>query len=300
MFPVKLAAGILQLGISGDDYSTGVSANPICVCRNNLSIGTPISFWEPRFMVDATPKPGCMPLLGGVDINPPYNAAEHGGEKTPGRQAGNKGRSAFLHVNEYINPVMTALGIISQSPCLDSRGFDTPFVSWADPTWNDDALAMILTPYAYPFAGIASIAAEMPDAIMATFSFPSELLFWVAGSWGPMYPLTGNVASANTPEQVTHLLVARLFGKLHAAGIHQTTAGPEALESCGALGLPQLIMDKRQYKINRVYPWTDNMCIPIGRPLLLQEIGTSRPNDKEYGYFVFQKKDCCSPYPIAN
>jgi conjugal transfer pilus assembly protein TraU len=113
-----------------------------------------------------------------------------------------------------------------------------------------------------------------------------------------MYPLTGNVATANTMEQVTHLLIARVFAKLHAAGVHQTTAGNEALSACGALGVPQFIMDKRQYKINRVFPWPDNMCVPIGRPLMFQELGTSRPNDKEYGYFIFQKKDCCAPYSI--
>jgi conjugal transfer pilus assembly protein TraU len=237
-------------------------------------------------------------LLGGVDIDPPYNASEYGATKAAGSVLGSRNRSAFMHVNEYVNPVMTALGAVTASPCLDSRGFDVPYVSWADPTHNDDALAMILTPYAYPFAGIAATAAEAPDAIAATMSFPIPELFWVAGGWGPMYPLTGNVATANTQEQVAHLLVARLFAKLHASGVHQTTAGDEALKSCGAYGMPQPIMDKRQYKINRIFPWSDNMCVPIGRPLLLQEIGTSRPWDKDYGYFIFQRKDCCAPYPV--
>jgi conjugal transfer pilus assembly protein TraU len=113
-----------------------------------------------------------------------------------------------------------------------------------------------------------------------------------------MYPLTGNVAVANTPEQVSHLLLARLFAKLHAAGAQQSPAGQGALQSCGAMGLPQLIMDKRQYKTNRVFPWPDNMCTTIGRPLSLQEKGTARPQDKDYGYFVFQRKDCCAPYPM--
>jgi conjugal transfer pilus assembly protein TraU len=54
-------------------------------------------------------------------------------------------------------------------------------------------------------------------------------------------------------------------------------------------------MDKRQYKTNRVFPFPDNMCSPIGRPLLLQEKGAARPQDKDYGYFIFRKKDCCAP-----
>lgn len=298
MFPISMGGGLFNFGVSGDDYDTGASKLPICICINTLSVGTPIGLWEPRFMVDTTNKPGCMPLLGGVDIDPPYNASEYGSDKVNNRLGGMRtSKSAFMHVNEYINPVMTALGVIAQSPCLDSRSFDVPFISWADPTWNDDSLSMILTPYAYPFAGLASIAAEMPDAILATVGFPSATLFWVAGAWGPMYPLTGNVGTANTPEQVSHLLIARLFAKLHAAGTQQTTAGQDALQSCGALGLPQLLMDKRQYKTNRIFPWPDNMCTPIGRPLQIQEMGAARPQDKDYGYFIFQRKDCCAPYP---
>lgn len=298
MFPISMGGGLFNFGISGDDYDTGASKMPICICLNTLTVGTPIGLWEPRYMVDTTNKPGCMPLLGGIDIDPPYNALEYGGDKVSNRLAGMRSaKGAFMHVNEYINPVMTALGVIAQSPCLDSRSFDVPFISWADPTWNDDSLSMILTPYAYPFAGLASIAAEMPDAILATVTFPSATLFWVAGAWGPMYPLTGNVATANTPEQVSHLLIARLFAKLHAAGTQQTTAGQDALQSCGALGLPQLLMDKRQYKTNRVFPWSDNMCTPIGRPLQIQEMGAARPQDKDYGYFIFQRKDCCAAYP---
>ncbi|WP_239695411.1 TraU family protein [Burkholderia pseudomallei] len=298
IFPISIMGGFINMGVSGDDYDTGASHFPVCVCANNLAVGTPVSFWEPRYMVDTTTKPGCMPLLGGIDIKTPYNAAEYGAENYTTAPIGGKRKAAFMQVNEYVNPVMSALGVVVNNPCLDNRSFDVPFMSWADPTWNDDALSLMLTPYAYPFAGIPSIAAELPDAISATFGFPMEILFWVAGAWGPMYPLNGNVAVANTPEQVSHLMIARLFAKLHAAGAAQATAGNDALQSCGALGVPQLVMDKRQYKTNRVFPFPDNMCTPIGRPLAFQEVGAARPQDKEYGYFVFQRKDCCATKTI--
>lgn len=295
MFPISLAGNLISIGVSGDDYDSGAGASPVCACVSNLSVGTPMSFWEPTFMVDVTNKPGCMPLLGGIDISTPFNSLEYGAEQRSAAPSGSLRKSAFMHVNEYINPMMTALGVISDSPCLDQRGFDVPFISWADPTWNDDALAMILTPYGYAFAGIPSIAAEAPDAIAATTGFPTASLFWVAGAWGPMYPVTGNVATTNSPEQTAHLLTARLFAKLHAAGVQQSTAGLDALRSCGAMGLPEFLMDKRQYKTNRVFPFPDNTCTPFGRTLLLQEKGAARPQDKDYGYFIFRKKDCCAP-----
>lgn len=295
VFPISIMGATLNFGVDGEDYNTGVSGSPICVCAQSLSIGTPVSFWEPRYMIDTTNKPGCMPLLGGVDIDPPYNAEEYGADVVTNEHVKARRRAAFLQVNEYINPVMAAMGVVIDNPCLDSRSFDAPFLSWADPTWGDDALSLMLTPYAYPFAGVPSIAAEMPDAISATIGFPLETLFWVAGAWGPMYPLDGNVAVSNTPEQLSHLMIARLFAKLHAAGVQQTSAGQEALDSCGALGVPQLVMDKRQYKTNRTFPFPDNMCTPIGRPLAFQELGAARPTDKDYGYFIFQRKDCCNP-----
>ena len=295
MFPITIAGGALSLGVNGDDYDDGAGSAPECVCANDLSVGTPSSFWQPHYMADSTNKPGCMPMLAGVDINPPYNASEYGADSRTNLHIGGTSQGSFQHVNEYINPVMSALGVISQSPCLDNRSFDVPYVSWADPTWNDDALALILTPYAYPFANLTSVAAEIPDAIAATFSFPLPQLFWVAGAWGPVYPLTGNVSAAHSPEQVSHLLITRLFAKLHAAGSQQSTAGAAALQSCGSVGVPELIMDKRQYKTNRTFPFPDNRCTPIGRPLMLQESGAVRPQDKDYGYFIFQKTDCCVP-----
>ncbi|MCX4151041.1 MULTISPECIES: TraU family protein [Paraburkholderia] len=300
VFPMSIMGASLNFGIDGEDYDTGVSSSPVCLCEQSLSIGTPVSFWEPRYMVDTTNKPGCMPLLGGIDINTPYNSDEYGGEVRTNQHLRGTRKAAFMQANEYINPVMSAIGAVVANPCLDNRSFDAPFLSWADPTWGDDALSLILTPYAYPFASVLSVAAEMPDAIAATVGFPLETLFWVAGAWGPMYPLDGNVAVANTPEQMSHLMIARLLAKLHAAGTQQTSAGQDALNSCGALGVPQIVMDKRQYKTNRTFPFPDNLCTPIGRPLAFQEIGAARPQDKDYGYFIFQRKDCCTPLVGAN
>lgn len=295
MFPITLGGAALSFGVASQDYDSGANAGPICACANSLSIGVPTSFWAPELMVDTTNSPGCMPLLGGISISPPINSSETGGDKQTNKSISGKSKISFMHINQYLNPVMTTLGVIPDSPCLDHRGFDVPYVSWADPTWGSDEISMILTPYAIPFANIASIASEAPDAIAASIGFPFATLFWTAGAWGPMYPTTGNVASPHSPELVSHLLMARLFAKLHAVGTQQSTAGLAALQSCGALGVPQFIMDKRQYKTNRLFPFPDNMCTPISRPLVLQEKGAAMtPFGKDYGYFIFQKVDCCA------
>ena len=54
LFPITIGGGLINLGVQGDDYNTGTGTNPICTCADNLSVGTPVSFWEPRYMVDVT------------------------------------------------------------------------------------------------------------------------------------------------------------------------------------------------------------------------------------------------------
>jgi conjugal transfer pilus assembly protein TraU len=293
VFPVKLAG--INLG-SGNDYDTGASKSPVCVCANNLTAGFPLSFWEPAYMVDTTFTAGCMPLLGGIHITIPWNQNQHGNMSVTNSPIGGRSRQAFVHVNEYLSPIMTLLGLINDSPCMDQRSFDTPYASWADPTWNDDTLAMILTPYAYPFVGAAAIAAEGADSVAAIAGFPIKEFFWTAGSWGSVYPVTGNIATVNTLEQVSRLATVRMLAKLHAAGLQQSTAGDGALKSCGAIGVPEFVMDKREYRYNRIYPFADNACTPISRPLMAVERNTGRPQDRDMGYYIFRRKDCCETF----
>lgn len=289
MFPITMMGVPL---IAGEDYSSNANSSPICVCGEQLKIGIPTSFWEMEYMTDVTNIPGCFPLLGGVKIETGINAMQYGADS----DITGRGHS-FQHINLYINPAMYLMGAVVDSSCLDTRGFDVPWVSFADPTHNDDSLAMLLTPYAYPFAGLTALAAGSVDAVAASAGFPIQSLFWVAGAWGPMYPLTGNISAKVSRDQVGRLQTARLLAKLHAAGSQWSAAGSDAM--CGYY--PELIMDKRQYKVSRLLPFPDQKifgacCMPIGRTTILAESGTQAPTPgfKDFGYAIFRKRDCCS------
>lgn len=276
---------------SGEDYSSRSNNSPVCLCSNQLKAGIPTSFWEMVYMADVTNVPGCFPLLGGVMVNTGINSQQYGADSET-----DKGKS-FQQVNLYINPAMYLLGAVVDSTCMDSRGFDVPWVSFADPTHNDDALSMILTPYAYPFAGLTALAAGSVDAVAASAGFPIPSLFWVAGAWGPMYPLTGNVSAKVSRDQMGRLQTTRLLAKLHAMGTQYSAAGDDAM--CGYI--PKLIMDKREYKLTRLLPFPEpkilgGCCQPIGRSTILSESGTQAPTPsmKDFGYAIFRKRDCCS------
>lgn len=291
MFPIKLM-GVTLVG--GEDYDSNPNGNsPFCLCPNQLKVGMPVSFWEMAYMTDVTTIPGCFPLLGGVQVNTGINSQQYG---TDNNDLG-KGFS-FQQVNLYINPAMYIMGAVVDSNCLDSRGFDIPWVSFADPTHNDDSLAMLLTPYAYPFAGLTALAAGSVDAVAATAGFPIPSLFWVAGAWGQMYPLTGNINAKVSRDQIGRLETIRLMAKLHAAGTQYANAGDGAM--CGG-GYPQLIMDKRGYKLSRMLPFPEQKvlgqcCHPVGRSTILSESGTQAPapSYRDFSYIIFRKRDCCS------
>lgn len=295
-FPIKLFGDVTLISDGQEDFDDG-DDSAFCACDNPPKVGVPMSFWEMDMMTDVTAVPGCFPLLGGVQMDIGINANAYG--EVSDDQSGGIGetRSSFEQVNLYINPVMYLTGAILDDTCLDQRSFDIPWISIADPIHNDDELSMIITPYAFPFGGMLAIGAISADAIAATAGFPLQEMFWAAGAYGHMYPLTGNNESHQSMEQTARLQTVRTLAELHAAGTQWAAFGPDAL--CGYY--PQIIMDKRQYKLQRIYPTSQltiggECCDPIGRSPILTQTNTELPLPgwRDFGYAIFHKRDCCS------
>lgn len=294
-FPIRMFGREAIRLTGGEDYES--SKKVFCSCSNPPKVGIPTGFWEMNQMTDVTSTPGCFPLLGGVKVNVGVNSDAYG----YGRIRGENNRStytSFRQVNLYINPAMYIMGAVLDNSCMDNRGIDIPWVSFADPTHNDEELANILTPYAFPFASLPAIGAATVDAVAATAGFPIPEIFWAAGSYGLMYPLTGTNTAHMTNEQSARLQTVRVLAKLHAAGTQWAAAGDDAMCSY----YPQIIMDKRQYKLQRLTPKPQTVkingkcCDPIGRTTILTESGTEAPlsSFKDFGYAIFRKRDCCS------
>lgn len=305
-FPMKLfgSADIsAAVGGSGEDYDSGGTKGIACTCLDagQAKIGMPTSFWEFNQMTEIVTTPGCFPMLEGAQVDVGVNKHAYGqvSDDTSGAGDQNTARDSFRQINLYINPAMYVMGAVLDDSCLDNRGIDIPWVSFADPTHNDEELANILTPYAFPFGSLVAIGAMSADAIAATAGFPLASIFWAAGSWGPMYPLTGTNQNHLSGDQAGRLQTARVLAKLHAAGTQFSTAGKDAM--CDS-GYPQVIMDKRQYKITRLFPKPQTAkingkcCDPIGRSTILGQSSTEAPTSeaKDYGYAIFRKRDCCT------
>lgn len=180
-------------------------------------------------------------------------------------------------------------------------------------------------PISFAFANIAGVMAAGIDSAAAMVGFPRNDIFWQAGSWGPMYPITGNVMDHKSVDNTGHLLATRMLAEAHAmremVGLFSKGGGrsyacepdepnctSDTTHAAMCAGSPsnmpaQLIMLKKQYKLQRLFPTpaTDKSllggcCTPIGRSTALREQMTQLPlaGYKDFGYAIFRKRDCCS------
>ena len=320
MFPFKVF-GARLLGSDAEDFDTDASKSPICLCPETLTAGVPTSFWEMSYMVDVHSEPGCLPTLGGIKIPLPWADTQYAAIKknTPVT------KSAFSHSAYYVSPLMYLLEAVLDDTCSDRSPLDVGWTSEFDPSWNDDSLALIKMPIAFTFSNILGDMAGTADAAAALVGFPLNEIFWYAGSWGRIYPLTGNVQHHRTSDQTGHLIATKMLAEAHAmremAGLFGKGGGRSyACESgepyCDSsttraamcAGSPadmpmQLIMLKKQYKIQRLFPTPYNeksllggCCVPIGRTTTFRETNTQvpLPGYNNFGYAIFRKRDCCA------
>jgi len=321
MFPFKLFKGTKLLANSGEDFETAADSSLVCLCPGQLKIGTPISFWEMSYIVDVHTTPGCFPTLGGMKIPLPWVDLQYGAIS----DTGHRSEQVFRNSAYYVSPMMYLLEAVIDDTCSDRSPFDVGWASEFDPTWSDDELALIKMPVAYAFGTLPGIMAAIPDAAAAMVGFPINNIFWQAGSWGPIYPLTGNVSQYKSMDQVSRLLATRMLAEAHAmremAGLFSKGGGRSyacepgeaacdggTTQAAMCAGSPwdmpqQLIMKKKQYKMQRIFPvpFTTKLplggcCSPIGRETAMSEMFTQTPvpGYKDFGYAVFRKRDCCA------
>jgi conjugal transfer pilus assembly protein TraU len=303
MFPMTIAGGSISFSSSQEDWDSGVNS-PICICSGSFKVGTPMSFWEPAIIIDSHMTAGCFPTLGGMTLPIGGNTGGTNNHLT------GKGAQAFRHSTYYVSPLMYLLSAILDDSCSDRSAFNVGWTTELDPSWNDDELASIKMPIAYAFGSMPGVLAAGVDSIAANIGFPISEIFWHAGSWGPIYPLTGN-GEYSTDDQFGRLITTKMLATAHDMGELWNLFANGSGRSYGADAMcsqlpsswpTQLIMNKRQYKVSRLYPIPQTSkidglcCSPIGRSTVPVETMTQGPTTKfkDFGYIVFRKRDCCA------
>lgn len=282
-------------------------AQPACACTNGgqTTIGLTSGMFEMNRIVETVKKPYCFPSLGMGLNSGSLPGALAGGTTSSAEGGDNDSSTHFAHAHEYFfNPYEIA-GMFLDFPCLETKGggLDVGYLTEPDPRWNDDLFAMLLSPESLPMANpVTAIPLELAcsaDAVSATaFNYPLNQLWWCAGSWGKLYPLSGTVSESN-PTTANALLVARHLFSMARAG---ALVDP-GLDPCTVRRTPFLVKDN--YKFQPIRPAVVKTGVPIGKwdalwgANLNPAWGTAKGSADNYAWIIYRRKLCCLGYSFG-
>lgn len=290
IFPLRIA-GVDISGSSGRIPDEAVR-RPFCMCDDNLGVprpGVTTSMWEPARLVEFQRVPGCSSVLNGIRF--PFDRINQGhhGEATYDGSDG-----SFMHYHYYAYPLLQMLDMFVKQSC-NPDGFvelDIMYLSELDPTWNNDQLAFFTNPESAAVANPVATIACTADAASASVGRPIKQMFWCAGSWGALYPLSGNQNGGKGVLRDSSLLKSRVLAALHRRGLAWSTMGDDSM--CGGRISPTL--PKTQYKFTMVHPVPETESDHvIGESTLTWGLGRTIPAiGQDPIYMIWRWNDCCN------
>ena len=293
VFPIRIGGIKARVSRSSVDSAATLKSS-LCVCPSPHGFHLPIpgilvSYHQPLYIEEIAKTPGCLSSLGGLSILKGYENLQ-----TDLKQDENN--AARWQVHWYYYPILSLLDIFKDFSCEGSNNnpkkFSLAYLTELDPTWQDDTWSVIYNPEAALFSNPSAQAACMADARAATASHPIDSLFWCAGSWGPMYPLTGNANASVEHIQSANLVAAKMLAKLAKMGILRSRVGSRAM--CKNQPMPVLI--KSEFSLDPVYPRVSNEGgLPIGASTTVWECAPpqSYPGYENINQVIFQEQQCC-------
>lgn len=293
ILPITVAGQ--SIGLEGEELEKlSEPKPPVCVCEipffPYVRVGVTITFWNPLGNVDTTSVPYCFPSLGmslpvGIGASRAYGA----------RSSGDK--SQYVTANTHFFSYLSVMKMVSETMfagCLTvptQTGID--HMSEVMPWWQNDMWAIVLSPESLLVANKVAQTSCMADSLMVSLSKISlSPLFWCAGTWGSVYPLTSNVGSGTS--LTSHAMVATrsLVEQTKMSKILMFN-GPHMYSGiCQPIISPFLL--KNEINMFPLYPQAKKSRFPIGYPTEIWGVGLDNPtNMGVMTWMVYQKRDCC-------
>ena len=291
LFPMTIGSAPV---VAGEHADTENPVSPIQVCDMELPpyfrIGMSLGYWEPTNIVDATRTPFCLVNLGGVKIDVGAMSARVNGSNTS-----TKGKldGAIYNVHWYVYPVIYWLNLIMSATCMQKGNFDIAYLSELDPTWDDDALNIIINPEVALFANPITQIACAVDGILAMNPKGMTLdpLFWCMGNHGSSYPYNGYTQNDKGAVSSSILAAERMAFKLHREAIVWDSIG---VDFAVCHDYPYPIMRKSRYRYQMVNTIPDvKDCYPLGHMVDTWQMGHNTPvGGNNFGYLIWKKRNC--------
>lgn len=287
IFPIKVSG----IPLAGGDFPDEAANTVACVCKDNLGVprpGLPTSMWEPARLVEFQRVSGCSSVLGGIRF--PLRRSFMGTHGDGGLDGGD---ATFMHYHYYAFPILIMMDLFVGNCNHDNFvDLDLMYLSEVDPTWTNDELAFFTNPEAAAVANPAAVLACVADAISSTAGHPIKQMFWCAGSWGAIYPLSGTVLGGFRSLQESSLLKVKALTALHRRGLALKTMGHEAM--CGGTIHPTL--PKTQYKFTAFHPVPETKTAHVvGQSTMGWGAGRTIPAvGEDLVYTIWRWNDCCN------
>lgn len=290
IFPIRVAG--VDISSSGNRAPDDASKKVLCACNDNLGVPRPgiaMGMWEPARLIEFQRVPGCSSVLNGIRF--PFDRLMQGNH-AEGEHDGSDG--IFVHYHYYAFPLLAMLDLFVNQPCNPDgyMDLDMMYMSEVDPTWASDELAFFTNPEAAAVANPIASAACPIDAVASTAGKPLKEMFWCAGSWGALYPLSGNHNGGGGVIRETSLLKSRVLAALHRRGLTWRTMGNDAM--CGGVIDPTL--PKTQYKFNLFHPLPEaRRSHVMGESVLTWGLARTVPAvGQDPIYMIWRWNDCCN------
>ncbi|KAA5608530.1 conjugal transfer protein TraU [Rhodovastum atsumiense] len=289
VFPIRI--GGATIAGASNAVPSGAATNTVCVCNDGAvpHPGITVGMWMPFQVAEIVRTPGCSPSMGGIML-PAVDPLTVG---TKGRGDGDHGDSSYFHFHMYSFPIFRMLDLFYSPRCFSGMlsDFDILFLSEVDPTWTYDELSFFNAPESAAVALPPAQMACLGDAAAALAGTNLDTLFWCAGSWGAIYPLSGNAIGQISPVSTMSLLATRGLAVQHRRGLATRTMGDDMV--CGGASDP--FMAKSQYRMSLFWPRAEaNGKHVIGQTTLVWGDWRQIPAIGEDGTFlIWRWVDCC-------
>lgn len=290
MYPMTIMGA--KMGNNSDPPLMHVDA--ICQCTSYETeepvMGVGFTYWQPNYLAEIEKIAGCSASLGGQQILSGYKKLN----SSQGFYSPDKGAavSTRMQMHFYDYPLFDFFDEFKEMSCYSSNGFNLTEMSEIDSTWQDDEWGGIFNPEAGLLAGKTAQYSCVVDSVAATIWHPLDVLFWCAGSWGGIYPMTGNANQSLYPFQLNQLVLAKYIARQHRLGMLYQTIGPDAV--CQAH--PNPIWIKSEYRVNQVWPIRrtgaplEVGAVPVRqRPYMI----TNEPSYDSTVDLIWQGQQCC-------
>lgn len=297
VFPITIAG--VQLTGGGNTVNPLMAAMPpVCTCPTVFGfpfVGIGITYWQPLYVSEIERRPGCASSIGGVKLlSGPYELMQS--NQTINHQ--NQGKeSNRMQMHWYQYPVFSMLKMFTELGCKNTTGFDLAYITEVDPLWQNTLWSVVFSPENALFANPAANLACSVDSVAAMLGYPLDALFWCAGTWGNIYPLSGDTNHSGDPFTLNNQINAKFIARNARMGLNFTSIGPSAI--CGSH--PNPVWIKSQYRYNQIAPVTrKGRAVSTGDNGKLYQFPpvTNMPTQEHTVNLVWQGQQCClKPIP---